>query len=317
MLKKLFHNVLKVLPRFKRQRNLMKNTSTFVDSLPTPVFWLNQHKVYQGCNQAFSDLIGLNSSLDIMGLTDKDLPYSVADLSVRDDVFNAILSAESQARILYDCIVGRQDKMIWVQKRFTPLTNSKGKIIGIFGAIVDISEKVNRRKDLESYIERKHVLGILLEELNSKPLLLEGYQKAIEKLILTLQEESQASLALFINANASSPQNFCQFASNTVDAGVFFKNRKVFLKPSVQSEYLDSGVNKFFKDFDQPIESIFFYRIKLNDFVRYDDVILLINPNKDQLDAATIYLSFTHHIIHSFYVSKFLTDTPAKQEPRE
>lgn len=309
MLRQISHKLLTYLHRLKIQRNFMKNTSIFLEAIPTPVFWLDRNKTYQGCNQVFSDLIGLSTPVDIVGLTDQDLPYSSADLSIRDEVFTAILKGKIQAKILYDCIIGVQDKMIWVQKRFTPLKNHKSKIIGIFGAIIDISEKVNSRKNLETHVEHKRVFGNFLNELNAKSPLSTDYKELMEQSIITLQEESESTLAILINTNTRSQQGFFQFVTNTMDVSIFFENRKAFLKTTSQSGYLDPEVIKLFKDFEQPIDSIFFYRIKLNDVIKYDDVILLINPNKDKLEMSTTYLSLTHHIIHTAYVSKFLAET--------
>jgi hypothetical protein len=286
----------------------MNNTSIFLDAIPAPVFWLDRNKAYQGCNQVFSDLIGLNSPADIIGLTNQDLPYSSADLSLRDEVFDPILAGTTQVKILYDCIVGVQDKMIWVQKRFTPLKNQKGKIIGVFGAIVDISEKVNRRKDLETHIESKQAVGRFLSELNGKSPLSADYKELIEKSIVTLQAASQASLVILLNTRAESPQSFFQFSTGG-HLTTLFENRKVLLKAKGKSGYLDSEAIKLFKDLDQPVDSIFFYRIELDDVVKHDDVILLINPNKDKLAAAELCFSLAHHIVHYSHVSRFLAAT--------
>jgi hypothetical protein len=280
----------------------------FVDAIPTPVFWLDHNKVYQGCNQVFSDLIGLVSPADIVGLTNKDLPYSSSDANLRDEVFDAIFLGKIQAKILYDCVIGVQDRMIWVQKRFTPLKDPKGKIIGVFGAIIDISEKVNRRKDLETYKEHEHVIESFLNELISKsPLSTE--KELIEKSIITLKDESQANQAILINANASSPQKFIQFSTEAVDVTHFFANRKILLKTTGQSGYLDPEAFKLFIDFEHPIESIFFYRMSLNDIIEYDDIILLVNPDKDKLEAGSVYLSLTHNIVHNFHVNRVLNAT--------
>ncbi|MDP3935745.1 MAG: PAS domain-containing protein, partial [Alphaproteobacteria bacterium] len=291
----------------------MNNTFIFVEAIPAPVFWLDRNKVYQGCNQVFSDLIGLNAPEEIVGLTDKDFPYSSSDLSLRNEILDAILTEKIQVKILYDCIVGVQDKMIWVQKRFTPLKNHKGKIMGVFVAIVDISEKVNRRKDLETHVARIHVLESFLNELNAKPFLSINYKQLIEKSIVALQEASQASLAIFINANAHSLQSFFQVVTEPLDITKLFENRKILLKATRQSGYLDSEAIKLLQDFDLPIDSVFFYRIELNELIKYDDVILLINPNKDKLETAATYLFLAHQIVHSFHVSNFLA--AAKQCP--
>jgi hypothetical protein len=268
--------------------------------------------VYQGCNQVFSDLIGLASPADIVGLINKDLPYSSSDVNLRDEVFDAILAGKIQAKILYDCVIGIEDKMIWVQKRFTPLKDHEGKIIGVFGAIIDISEKVNRRKDLETYKEHEYTIESFLNELIVKsPLSTE--KELIEKSIVTLKDESQANQAILINANATSPHKFIQFSTEAVDAAHFFANRKILLNTTGQSGYLDSAALKLFKEFEQPVESVFFYQISLKDIIEYDDVLLLINPDKDKLEAGAVYLSLTHTIVHNFHVNRFLNAT--KQMP--
>lgn len=287
----------------------MNNMLIFMDALSTPVFWLDRNKVYQGCNQVFSDLMGLNVPSDIIGLTDKDLPYSSEDLHIRDDIFNSILKNQSQAKILYDCIVAFEDKMIWVQKRFTPLKNHKGKIIGVLGSVVDISEKVNRRKEMDTYIEHKNLVRNFLGDLNTTPILSTKYQELIEKSIRSLQKESQASLAVFLKENARSSKSFFYFTTDKVDAEECFKNRNILLKALGQSGYLDAEAIKGFLEMGKPIETVFYYRIKSNDFVKYDDLILLINPNKDKIEAASTYLALTHHLIRYFHVGKFLAAT--------
>ena len=66
MLRQLFHKLSTYFYRFKMQSNFMNNTSIFLDAIPAPVFWLDRNKAYQGCNQVFSDLIGLSSPADII-----------------------------------------------------------------------------------------------------------------------------------------------------------------------------------------------------------------------------------------------------------
>jgi PAS domain S-box-containing protein len=284
----------------------MNRMFLFSSAIPTPVFWLDSDKVYRGCNQIFADLIGLNSPKDIVGLKDKALSYSIEDLDNRDSVFNSILSNQTQAKILYDSIVDFEGKIIWVQKRFTPLKNRNGKIIGIFGSVIDISEKVNRRKEMDTYLEHKKILGSLLDELNTTPILSIKYKELIEKSIVNLQKESEAILAVIIKEKALSAHSFLRFSTQEIDAKFLFENRKVFFSVPDQSGYLDEEAIKLFQDIIQPIKSIFYYRIRLNDFVMYDEVILLINPHKEKLESSSIYLALTQHIIHYFYVSRFM-----------
>lgn len=39
------------------------------------IFWKDHDGIYQGCNDAFSQLAGLEDPLEVIGLTDKDMPW--------------------------------------------------------------------------------------------------------------------------------------------------------------------------------------------------------------------------------------------------
>lgn len=306
MLKQLLHKLIKKYFSWNKNRHFTRKMPVFVEAIPTPVFWIDHNKTYQGCNQVFSDLIGLTSPLDIVGLSDKDLPYSSEDLNMRDDIFDSILNNQASTKILYDCILGISDKIIWIQKRFTPLKNRRGKIIGVLGTVIDISEKVNLRKELDSLVEHKIILESLLKELNTTPILSQNYKELIEKSITNLQKESQASCVVVIKEKATSVKNFLRYTSQDINTEFFFKNRSAFFKMKDQSGYLSEEIIKEFKDMDQPVNSIFYYRIRLNDFVKYDEVILLINPHKDKLNGTSTYFNLTHLIISYFHVSRFM-----------
>lgn len=306
MLKYSFHKILKNLFSLKKYKSFTNRMLIFMEAIPAPVFWLDHNKVYQGCNQVFSDLMGLRAPSHIVGLRDKDLFHSSEELSIRDDIFSAVLENIPQAKVLYDCIVGAENKVIWVQKRFMPLKNKKGKVIGIFGSVVDISEKVSRRKEIDIALGHKATLESMLLELNSTPVLSAKYNEFIEKSIVSLQKESQASLAIFIKEKDPSPQGFLRFATLDLNAEELFNNKSLFLRKQDQSGYLSEEEIKNFQDIGEPIESIFYYRINLNDFVKCDEIILLINPHKNKLEAASAYFALTHHIISYFHVSGFV-----------
>lgn len=306
MLKYIFQKILKPWFALEQNKKFEDNMLVFMEAVPSPVFWLDRNKAYQGCNQIFSDLMGLASPLDIVGLYDKDLSYSAEDLNTRNNIFDAILQDQAPTKILYDCILGFGDKIVWIQKRFTPLKDHKGKIVGIFGAVIDISEKVNRRKKMDIYLGQRNVLGGLLEELNAIPVFSTKYKELMEKSIINLQMISQAKLAILIKEKAKTSESFLRFTTGKLDAEDLFKNKDDYLKMSARSGYLNESEIKNFQDVGTPIESIFYYRICLNDFIKYDEIILLINPHKERLEEASSYLALTQHIIHYFHVGRFV-----------
>jgi hypothetical protein len=211
------------------------------------------------------------------------------------------------AKVIYDCIIGEHDHTIWAQKRFTPLKNRKGKIIGVLGVVVDITEKVKRRKEMEAHVERQHILGRFLDELNMTFMNGLNYQELIEKFGGILHSETEAKIVIFIKANARTPQGFVRFCTdNSLDIHKLFESRSLLLKEAKKSGYLNSRSLKSMNDAEDPINSIYCYRMELHDILKYDEMIVLINPQKEKLETAAPFFALASHIIQSYYMRKFL-----------
>lgn len=116
----------------------------FVEAIPNPLFWVDEHGNFQGCNELFSDILGLNSPQDILHTSKKQV---FSDLGIRkaDDLIHSLLTDKEQAGVLYDCIETPFNGFIWTQKRFTQIKNSiDSKIIGVLCMVFDISEQAQR-----------------------------------------------------------------------------------------------------------------------------------------------------------------------------
>jgi uncharacterized protein YaaQ len=305
MLKKVINKILRRISPLSPSKNFLNNA--FVEAIPSPVFWLDHNKVYRGCNQLFADLMGFEKPSDIVGLKDNNLPFVSTDLEDRDRIFNFILSGEAPAKIIYDCIIGVHDETIWAQKRFTPLKNRREKIIGVLGVVVDISEKVKRRKDMEDHMARQHILGSFLEELNTTFMAGLNYKELIEKFSGILHSESGARSVIFVKANAQSPQGFIRsYTEKSLDVSKLFNNRGILFKAAQKSGYLDQTTLMLFKDVISQVNTIFCYRMESNDILKYDEIILLINPQAEKLETASVFFSLASHIMQSCYMRRFL-----------
>lgn len=287
-----------------------------MEAFPAPVFWLDENKLYQGCNQIFADLVGFTSPSEIIGLSDKDLPFSLDTLKKREEIFEEILHSKTSVSILYDCIIGAEHKAIWAQKRFTPLKDENNRIIGIFGTLVDISEHVYRKEKIEQHLERKHILSHFIEELNNTPILSTECYQLSKKIITILKETSGADLAIWAKADADSLSNFVHFATDNFDSLELFKERVAFLLDKKTYGYLDAISIKLLKEIYPDVETALFYRMSSTTFPTYDDIILLINPKKEKIQETSIRLVLTHHTIKYFHIHKFLTEASALKKPK-
>ena len=112
-----------------------------VDHLPIRLFWKDRQSVYQGCNLAFAQDVGLESPEQIRGKTDFDLPwakdqagdYRADDAEVMDTGIAKTNFEERQTRV--------NDTDLWLATSKQPIYDEKGVMRGVLGTYQDITEQ--------------------------------------------------------------------------------------------------------------------------------------------------------------------------------
>ena len=112
-----------------------------LDTFPLFVFWKDRQSVYLGCNQNFAVSAGLNSSSEIVGKTDYEMPWrnSEAD-SYRSDDRQVITSGKPKLNII-ETQYQENGKTIWLETNKIPLRDLNGDVIGVLGTYQDISDR--------------------------------------------------------------------------------------------------------------------------------------------------------------------------------
>ncbi|MFN3887127.1 MAG: GGDEF domain-containing protein [Aquabacterium sp.] len=140
-----------------------------LDALPTPVFFKDRSGRYQGCNRAFTELMGKQPG-ELIGLTVYDL--SPPDLArIYEEADEALMRSGGEQR--YETQVQRPDG----QRRHVlfykaAVRDEHGEVCGLVGTILDITE----RKDLERRLSDLADLDALTGLFNRRAILshLEG-----------------------------------------------------------------------------------------------------------------------------------------------
>ena len=126
----------------KRAEDLIKSTLRFqqvlMDAIPSPIFYKDAQCRYSGCNKAFEHYIGF-SSAQIIGKNASDL--APPDLARRYEQADRELLANQGVQSYESSVVfadGSRHDVIFSKAVFT---DSEGKVAGIIGVILDISER--------------------------------------------------------------------------------------------------------------------------------------------------------------------------------
>ena len=144
-------------------KNQLHFMETLLDTIPSPIFYKNNNNVYIDCNKAFSkEIIGVPKA-EIIGKTLFDFPYSIPyGMTSVYHKYDMELMLHGGIQV-YEGIVRKTDgtsgNFIFNKAAFT---NSSGKISGIVGVMIEITEY---KKAVNSLLEKTTLLEGLLESL--------------------------------------------------------------------------------------------------------------------------------------------------------
>lgn len=114
--------------------------TSIINSLPTRIFWKDKNLTYIGCNTAFANDAGKDSSQDIIGKNDHQMPWKdQADLYNSDD--KNVINSQTPKLFFEEPQTTPEGQLIWLRTSKVPLRNSRNEIIGIIGLYDDITEQ--------------------------------------------------------------------------------------------------------------------------------------------------------------------------------
>lgn len=125
----------------------MEITSSIFDAIINTsqdcVFWKDKERRFVGVNQAFLDFYGFASADVLIGKTDEDMGWHNDPEPYKQDELR-VLRGESTYKVPGKCIIRGEERDIIASKR--PIYEN-GKIIGLVGSFLDVTDVVRRRTD--------------------------------------------------------------------------------------------------------------------------------------------------------------------------
>ena len=131
---------------------------TVINNIPQYIFWKNKEGVYLGCNDNGRKLANLEKVEDIIGKTDRDLPWFHEDaLSFIEGDKRVLKSGKAEKHIVEHRIYAGEET--WIDKNKIPLYNSKGKIDGILVTFENITDRQLMEEELK--ISERRYRGLI------------------------------------------------------------------------------------------------------------------------------------------------------------
>jgi two-component system aerobic respiration control sensor histidine kinase ArcB len=130
--KKLAKKCIELEGENARLRNLILN-------IPGCVYWKNTQGVYLGCNQLFVEMVGLSSSEEVIGKTDNDFCWKDSADELRDNDIEVMKS--KRTKVLEEVVTLASGEQMTYTVMKAPLKDAQGKIIGVIGTSLDITQK--------------------------------------------------------------------------------------------------------------------------------------------------------------------------------
>jgi len=158
---KIDENNLKKLEEGNVEKNILFDT--FLKNVPIPIFYKNRDGLYLGTNQAFDNLFGFEKDYFI-GKTVYDVaPYEVAKKYYEKDneLFNSPNKQQVYEHIIVNKKTSKHYNVIFHKRCYM---DKNGKVLGLIGAIIDVSQSKENERRLKAFnFEVNLILNSIIE----------------------------------------------------------------------------------------------------------------------------------------------------------
>ncbi|MCK4607890.1 MAG: PAS domain-containing protein [Gammaproteobacteria bacterium] len=138
--------------------------------MPGHVYWLDRDGVYLGCNDQQAKAVGFKDRAEIVGKRNKDIPWKHRSEDL--DRVNQEVMETGISQVIEEAVTLKGNKNVTFLSSKVPLHNKQGKVIGLLGISIDITERkkmetelAQAKKEIEkSYWKQLNLLSVVDHE---------------------------------------------------------------------------------------------------------------------------------------------------------
>ncbi|SDX07202.1 PAS domain S-box-containing protein [Lutibacter oricola] len=117
-----------------------------LDNIPVRIYWKDRESKFLGCNNAYLKEMGLNKEEDVIGKTDFDVHLKKDAERFRASEIE--IMSQAQPKLKYIEVINKTNKTQSVLTSKVPFFNDNKDVIGILGVSEDITERIEKEKEL-------------------------------------------------------------------------------------------------------------------------------------------------------------------------
>jgi PAS domain S-box-containing protein len=143
----------------RQNRNML---DSILNTIPQSVFWKDRDSKFLGCNAQFANAVGLQSTGDIIGKTDFDLPWpkEEAEAYRSDDCF--VMDNNAPKPHIIEPLQQADGSRLWIDTTKIPLLDDKACVYGVLGVYEDITE---RKQAEEKVVSTNKMLELVMNNI--------------------------------------------------------------------------------------------------------------------------------------------------------
>jgi len=112
----------------------------FVNNIPQFVFWKDVNCIYLGCNNNFAHYAGFNSTEEVVGKTDYDMPWSREEADFFQKIDREVMNSGKPQLNFEEQQTIKNGETRWLSTSKMPLFDDNKVVIGILGWYIDITD---------------------------------------------------------------------------------------------------------------------------------------------------------------------------------
>ena len=124
-----------------------------IDRLPQTIFWKDINSNYIGCDCSFAELGGCQSSREIVGKTDYDLPWTKEESDWYRECDRRVMDSNTPEYGIIKTQVNAEGKLTWIETNKIPLHDNEGNVIGVLGTFEDVTERQEAQAKLKQSLQ--------------------------------------------------------------------------------------------------------------------------------------------------------------------